>query len=158
VRTTSGLDGHDSFTVSSMSFLIVWRVVRWCGLRREGIVPGQEFTVLACEDVVGHCCYREASSEVFAQGKHERCLPRTDGSGQVSSLSRFPSVRMVGSFRRMSSAYPPIPIVNALSAQSLFSMIGISRPRKLPGPSSISCVCPWSAAAPACECDAPSCE
>jgi hypothetical protein len=50
--------------------------------------------------------------------------------------------------------YPPIPIVKALSSQSLFSMIGISRPRKLPGPSRISCVWPWSAAA--CECDAPS--
>lgn len=53
-------------------------------------------------------------------------------------------------------AYPPMPTVNARSSQSLPSMIGISRPMKLPGPSRISWVCPWSAAA--CECDGPSWE
>jgi hypothetical protein len=119
--------------------------MHWRGLRREGIVPGQELAIFAGEDVVGHCCYREASSEVFAQGKHERCLAGTNGSGQVSPLSRFPSagkLRIVASCGRIISvhrcAYPPMPIVNALSAQSLFSIIGISRPRKLPGPSRIS--------------------
>jgi hypothetical protein len=49
-----------------------------------------------------------------------------------------------------------MPTVKALSSQSRPSMIGISRPTKLPGPSKISCVWPWSAAA--CECDALSCE
>src|SRR5690348_7674974 len=52
--------------------------------------------------------------------------------------------------------YPPIPIVKALSSQFLPSIIGISLPRKLPGPSKISCVWPWSP--PPCEWDAPSCE
>jgi hypothetical protein len=54
--------------------------------------------------------------------------------------------------------YPPIPMVNALSSQFLPSIMGISRPAKLPGPSRISCVWPWSTAAPPCACDAPSCE
>lgn len=53
-------------------------------------------------------------------------------------------------------SYPPMPTVKDRSSQSLPSMIGISRPMKLPGPSRISWVCPWSAAA--CECDGPSCE
>jgi hypothetical protein len=49
-----------------------------------------------------------------------------------------------------------MPTVKALSSQSRPSMIGISRPTKLPGPSKISCVWPWSAAA--CECEGLSCE
>lgn len=43
-------------------------------------------------------------------------------------------------------AYPPMPTVKARSCQFRPSMIGISRPRKLPGPSRISCECPCSAA------------
>ena len=55
--------------------------------------------------------------------------------------------------------YPPMPMVNERSSQSLPSIMGISRPRKLPGPSRISCVCPWSPPPPwECECDASSCE
>jgi hypothetical protein len=71
--------------------------------------------------------------------------------GEVSLKHNYNAVLPI-----VGRAYPPIPTVNDLSSQSRPSIIGISRPMKLPGPSKISCVWPWSAAA--CECDALSCE
>lgn len=83
---------------------------------------------------------------MLGEGEHEGCLSGANGTGEVSTRmetdlsSGVAHVQLVSSFGLTSSkvAYPPIPMVNDLSSQSLFSMIGISRPRKLPGPSRIS--------------------
>jgi hypothetical protein len=69
-----------------MSFGSILSVAGGRGLRRESIVPGQEFAVLSCEDVVCHCCYGEASSQAFAEGEHEGGLAGADRSSQVSPL------------------------------------------------------------------------
>jgi hypothetical protein len=84
-------------------------------------------------------------------------LPEPTGLSELASFQvahRGRKVKEVGPM--VKATHPPMPMVNARSSQSRPSMRGISRPRKLPGPSRISWVWPWSAAA--CECDALSCE
>ena len=121
-------------------------------MRRQGVVFGQELAVLASEDIVGHGGDGEAGPESFAEGEHEGRLSRADWAATISTSiaadeSNFDDCNWVPSLHgrlqvQVAATYPPMPIVKDLSSQSLPSIIGISRPRKLPGPSRISCVCP----------------
>lgn len=112
-------------------------------LSRQSIMAGEELAVLAGEDVVCDGGDAVLVTEGETQCKHEGRLARTyrsgeRGPGSALVISRWRS----HGWWRGHLTYPPMPTVKARSLKSRPWTMGISRPRKDPGPSRISCVWP----------------